>query len=390
MTDKAKRSFTPQIVILTVARLFLNTGLRMVYPFVPAFSRGLGVPLTTVYQLVTLRNFAGVFSPLFGVLPERYGRKPVMVGTILLFSLASTLLFIWPTLGVFAFVLIITAVAKSIYDPAMQAHVGDAVPYKQRGRALAATELSWAGALLLGAPAVGFLIARQGWQAPFFWLGLLGLLATVGLWRMIIETKRAPQRQQATSWRQAWTITKQNPVIWAASIYLLMITMGNEMLLIVYGDWMEVSFSLPLTSLGLASGVIGGAEIIGEIVSGSTTDRFGKRPIVIIAGIMASLLYLIIPFTSNTLPTALTTLFILFFFIEVTIVSGVPLLTEIVPEARNLVMSITIATGSIGRALGALFGPIVLQQGGFVANGIAAAIITFIGILTLARWVRVD
>ena len=39
------------LAILTFARLCLNTLLRIVYPFAPAFARGLGVPVTTVYFL---------------------------------------------------------------------------------------------------------------------------------------------------------------------------------------------------------------------------------------------------------------------------------------------------------------------------------------------------
>ena len=75
-----------QLALIALARLCLNSGLRMVYPFAPAFSRQLGVPVTAVYRLVTIRNLAGFLSPLFGPLSERFGRRVILFGAMLFFS----------------------------------------------------------------------------------------------------------------------------------------------------------------------------------------------------------------------------------------------------------------------------------------------------------------
>src|SRR5687767_6612807 len=48
-----------QLVVLTLGRLFLNTGVRMVYPFLPELARGLGVSLPVLSRLITLRAFTG-------------------------------------------------------------------------------------------------------------------------------------------------------------------------------------------------------------------------------------------------------------------------------------------------------------------------------------------
>ncbi|MEJ2749792.1 MAG: hypothetical protein P8183_18070, partial [Anaerolineae bacterium] len=96
VTSEKTFPFSVQLVVITFARLLLNTGLRMVYPFAPALARGLGVELTSVYQLITLRNFSGFFSPVFGPLSERYGRRLVMAGAILLFGVGTAVVVIWP------------------------------------------------------------------------------------------------------------------------------------------------------------------------------------------------------------------------------------------------------------------------------------------------------
>ncbi|MCP5101350.1 MAG: MFS transporter [Chloroflexi bacterium] len=386
MSKQKQSSLAVQLVAISLARLFLNIGLRMVYPFAPALARGLGVQVTAVYRLITLRNFAGFLSPIFSPLSEKFGRRKIMIGSMLLLGIGCGVVAIWPAYWPLGVTLALISLAKVIYDPAMQAYVGDVVPYKQRGRAIAVTELSWAGALLLGAPAVGLIIAKQGWRAPFIWLGVLGTVTAVFLWRTLPPS--GSKNKQGATIRSMASVIRHKPVIWAASIYILLAMGANEILFIVYGDWMESSFQLSLASLGVASGVIGGSEVIGEVFAGWSVDRFGKRPVIITAGVLNALMYAIIPFTIDGLTSALITLFVLFLFFEITVVGGVPLMTELVPEARSVVMGMVLAFGALGRALGSLIGPLLWSAGGFVVNGMVAGLIMLVAIGILARWIR--
>ena len=52
-----------QIIGLAVARLVLNTGHRMVYPFLPTFARGLGVDLEAIALMVTARSALSLPPP---------------------------------------------------------------------------------------------------------------------------------------------------------------------------------------------------------------------------------------------------------------------------------------------------------------------------------------
>ena len=386
MSTKKAYPLPIQLTVITLARFLLNTGLRLVYPFAPALARGLGVELTAVYRLIAIRSFAGFFSPVFGPLSERYGRRAVMAGAIFLLSVGTAVVVIWPAYWPLGVTLVAISVAKVIYDPAMQAYIGDTVAYNQRGKAISVTELAWSGGLLLGAPAFGFIIARWGWQAPFAWLAGLGLLAALALYRVLPDSNGG--EGQPTNLRQTLHLVRQYPVIWAAGVYILLAMAANEALFIVYGDWMEVSFGLSLTSLGLTAGVIGGAEVAGELFAGWAVDRFGKRPIIITSGLLNVLLYALLPVTAVSLTSALVTLFLVFFTFEVTVVGGVPLLTEIVPRARGVVMSVVMASFALGRTVGTLVGPYVAANFGSTGNGLTSAGMMLIAVLVLARWVK--
>jgi predicted MFS family arabinose efflux permease len=385
VTEKKPPSLPVELGALTVSRLIVNTGLRMVYPFLPVFARGLGVSLAAVASLVAIRGFVSLLSPLFGPLSERYGRRPVLALSMLVFGLGCAVVVIWPHLWAFGLSLAVIAIAKIVFDPAMQAFLGDTVPYARRGQALAVTELSWAGAFFVGIPIMGFVIKWQGWQAPFAWLGVLAVGAAIVLWRLLPKTRQ--HSDKAISLRPTLALLRKEPVVWAASAYVMLLMAANELILVVYGDWMEVSFGLTVTSLGLASIVIGTAELTGELTTAFSVDRVGKRRFVIITGSLAALTYLTLPFASVSLAAALISLFVLFLFFEMSVVGGVPLMTEIVPSARSIVLSLIVAAAGLGRALGALVGPALWSSGNLVFIGLASGLITAVAVVILALWV---
>jgi predicted MFS family arabinose efflux permease len=117
-------------------------------------------------------------------------------------------------------------------------------------------------------------------------------------------------------------------------------------------------------------------------------DRFGKRPVIIATGALTGLAYLLVPYTSRSLALALITLFFVFLVFEITVVGGVPLMTEVVPSARTVVLSIVLAAGSLGRMLGALAGPFLWQRSGMGGNMLVAGLVMWLAVVLLAGRVR--
>lgn len=379
-------SLPVQLFVLTFARLFLNTGLRMVYPFLPALSRGLGLSLDQTAQLFNMRNLAGFIAPVLGSLSEKYGRRPVMAAAMVIFGLGMLLVAVWPVAGIVAVTMALAGIAKVMYDPAMQSYLGDRVPYEQRGKAISVTEVAWAGGILIGAPVIGWLITRFSWRSPFVMLGIGGLLAAALLHLVLPRLGTATPR--SGKWRDILTALRRHPVIWAAALFGLLVMCAQEITFIIYGGWMESQFDLSLTSLGSASIVIGVSEFSGELFAGWATDRFGKRPVTITAAFLTALAYLILPFSGSNLTAALVAMFFLFFVFELTVVGNMPLLTELVPQARSLVMSVFIAAGAMGRLLGGAIGPWLWAQAGFMGNTFVAAAIMLAAAVVLILWLR--
>ena len=133
---------------------------RMVYPFLTVFSRGLGVDLVTLSRLLAVRSLVGMIGPLLATIADSRGRKLTMVFGLGVFTLGTSLVVFWPTIPTFAAALMLTMLGKLMFDPPMQAYIGDRVPYARRGRVLAVTELGWSLSFVIGVPLMGFLISR--------------------------------------------------------------------------------------------------------------------------------------------------------------------------------------------------------------------------------------
>jgi predicted MFS family arabinose efflux permease len=375
-----------QLIAATFARVVINTAQRMVYPFLPVFSRGLGVPPETLTGLVALRGALGMAAPLFGGLPDRLGRRHAMLIGLGVFCAAVALVGVFPGLISFTLFLILVVGAKFVFDPALQAYLGDRTPYHRRGLVIALTEIGWSGAALVGIPLAGLLIARSSWRAPFWPLLALGLAALAALW-VSIPRDAPPPGQPRASGRDFLALVRRNPRILAALGLGLFASTANESLNVAYARWLEAGFGLSIAALGLSMTVIGLAELVGEGLVMGLADRLGKRRAIALGLVACALAYLALPFMNRSLNLALGGLFVVFVAFEYTLVASLPLMTEQAPEARGRIMSANVAFHSGGRMLGALLGAWLFPLG-FVWNGAAAAGLNLVALALIVLFVR--
>jgi predicted MFS family arabinose efflux permease len=251
---------------------------------------------------------------------------------------------------------------------------------------LALGEFSWSLSYIIGIPLAGLVIASNGWKAPFFILFALGglmLLATP--WLVPGRSlPAAPSAGMQTNFRVVFTSA---PALLALLVSLIS-SGANEMINVVFGVWIEDSFQVKIATLGIASAIIGVSELGGEALVSSLTDRIGK-PLAVCAGlVLNSLFALSLHFLEGSLAGILAGLFFFYISFEFTLVSMIPLVSEILPEARATLMASNQASRSLGRALGALAAlPVYLlgksQLLGILPSGIAVGLLNGLALLAL-------
>jgi predicted MFS family arabinose efflux permease len=376
-----------RFIVFTFTRTVLNTGFRLVYPFIATFARALGVEVEAIALAVTARSALGLSGPLLGNLGDSIGRKRAMLFGLSLFALGFAVVLLLPSYPSLFIALLLGAAGKIIFDPAMQAHLGDHVAYDRRSTAIALTEIGWSGASLVGLPVVGWFIAEQGWVSPFPLLALMMLICIFLLWRVLPDD--APTPGSRITLRSAWTSIINYPPAIAALATSLLVSVGNESVNIVYGLWLEGSFGLQVVALGAASSVIGFAELSGEGLVATITDRLGKKRAVSIGLLITAAACILLPIIGHSIAGVLFGLFLFYLSFEFTFVSLIPLVTELVPTARATLMAGNLAAAAGGRALGAVSGSWLFNFG-IWTNATFGASLTLLAGFVLWRWVKVE
>jgi ACDE family multidrug resistance protein len=91
--DPPERSlyFDPNLQIVFFITLIVVMGVSSISPALPEIQAAFGIPKAAVGLLIVVFTLPGVlFAPLFGVLADRYGRKTVLVPSLLLFGIAGS------------------------------------------------------------------------------------------------------------------------------------------------------------------------------------------------------------------------------------------------------------------------------------------------------------
>jgi MFS transporter, DHA1 family, inner membrane transport protein len=388
LSDKPglKHTLNFQVAIFVIVRMVFNTFYRMIYPFLSFFAKGLGVDLRTISYAITMRSLTGFIGPFLASVADSRGRKfGMLIGTIA-YTAAICLIVIWPTFPAFFIALSLAFSGYLIFVPSLQAYLGDQVPYENRGRVLGITEFAWSLSAIIGVPLVGLIIARQGWLAPFPLIALLGALTFIALAWMLPKDP-APLKGNPGFFRNLRTVFTYPPAI-AALVMAAFFTAANETITLVYGVWVEQAFNLSIASLGATALAIGISELGGETLVTVFTDRIGKRKALAIGIIGNCFASLALPIFGRWLVGALISLFLFYLTFEFTIVSGIPLMSEIMPSTRATMLASHMAVLAIGRSIGDLLAPGLFTQSflpGIAANAFVAILFNLIALLALTK-----
>jgi MFS transporter, DHA1 family, inner membrane transport protein len=364
------------LVAVLVARTAVNAGVRVVYPFLPAIARGLGVSFATIGVLMALRSLAGVTAPLVVRMSESVGRRTLMLAGCAAVTVGCLVTAGARGAALAAVGFVLVGVAKPMFDVPMQAWFGDRVPYARRGRVLGTTELSWAASLLLTVPLSGLLITWFGWQAPFL---LVAVMAVVG--GLAVARLMANDRPTHTT-RRPLQLTPQRLAMVAV---VLLYIVAAEIVFIVYGRWLEDDLGLTVAAIGVFTLVVGGAELVGEGSVAAFADRIGLKRSIFAGLVVSAAAYLSLGLVGGALLTAIAVVLVWFIAFEITIVASVPFVSELSPESRDRMLSVVVATIAGGRALGALAAPPLYEVGGMAATGAVAAGLVLVAALVLTQ-----
>jgi predicted MFS family arabinose efflux permease len=376
------RTLNQRLALFTTMRLTLNTPIRMVYPFLAIFAVNLNKDVAMISLALAASMATSALGPFIAPIADRRGRKVGMLIGLSIFLAGMLAVSGFPSYLTFFLAIMLGNLGNNIFLPAMQAYLGDHTPYDKRGAVLAVTELSWALSFILLVPLAGLLMEWAAWNSPYIALSLAAVLMIVLLLKFV-PADTPVDSQPLTVFADIRKVLVYPPALFGILTGTLFI-MGNEVVSVVFGVWMQQSFGLQVAALGAASMVIGFSELGGEGLAALLADRLGKERTIGLSLVLNALWVISLPWLGSSTLGAFIWLFFFYLTFEVAIVSILPLITEITPATRATMISLFIAALSLGRALGDLVTP-VLFRGGFMVNAVVCAGLDLLALAALTR-----
>lgn len=407
-TSAATATASARLVPLSVARLVGNGLFRFVYPFLGLVAVDVGLGTGAEGLLITGLAVGGMLVPSTTrlLLGERdaprgsaaRGLVALALGTLLLGGLAPPLAGVATLLGVAMALLgtVVLGLAKPLLDVGSMTYVSARIPYARRGRALSIMELTWAGGLLLLAPA-GALAEATSWRVALLALGGLSLAAVPLLRRwmdddaatraLLDRTGAAGTEADDEDPAAADARTRRSAALFLGIVVLLFAAL--ELTFGVVGLWLEDVQQVDVGLLGAFTAIGALGELLGSGFVVWAGDRLGKATTTGI-GLVACAVGFGWLGLAPTLPLALAGLALGLFGTESAIVAAIALASEVDPERRAIFLGRMVAASSISRALAGAAGPMLLLRAGIGANTAISAVVALAAVVVLARLVRHD
>lgn len=191
--EKKQGIFT--IIIISLIPLVMVLGNSMIVPVLPTMKSKLDLSQFQVSLIITVFSLsAGIIIPVVGYLSDRFGRKYVIIFSLILYGIGGLIsgYAAWKMKEAYSAILagrIISGIGAAGTAPIAMALIGDLYSGAQESRALGLIESANGMGKILS-PIIGSLIALITWFAVFFAFPALCLLVALFVWMVVKEKKR--------------------------------------------------------------------------------------------------------------------------------------------------------------------------------------------------------
>ncbi len=272
----------------------------LIIPVLPDIQKALHRSLLQIGLLITVFSFAaGLVIPVGGYLSDRYGRKAVMIPSLLLFGLGGLLAALAPVLFPRAIytVLLTGRIVQGIgaggtYQVAM-ALAGDLFQSNERSKALGMLEAS-NGLGKVASPIIGAAIMLIAWYAPFFLYPLIAWVSALLVWKIVKEPKRDDTKRPFGSYLHGLGKTAGSKGISIAAAFLS----GSIAIFFLFGvlsffsDILEKSYNVMGVQRGLVIAIPVAVMAITSYISGTvlvgTIAKLAKVVVLVGLGVVTA------------------------------------------------------------------------------------------------------
>jgi DHA1 family tetracycline resistance protein-like MFS transporter len=398
-----KRS--PLLVIFVTIFIDL-VGFGIVIPVLPfyvesskfnATPRAVGL-LFASYSVMQL-----IFSPILGRLSDRFGRRPVLLLSLIGTGIGFLVMGFATTLWMLFAGRILDGITGGNISTA-QAYIADVTTPEERAKGMGIVGAAFGLGFIFGPP-IGGILSRWGIAVPFLFAAGLAFANAILLYFTLPETVTADHPARVRTTESRWTLMrrslKQARLAFVLLIYFLFVV-AFSIMTTTFALYTMHRFGYDAEHNGYLFLLIGSiAAVVQGTLIGKLAKRFGEMPLVIVGALMFTISLAILPLVGPQ-TGGLAALLAICGVLAVGNSLATPALTSLSSKSvgrseQGSVLGVTQSAASLARIVGPLLaafliysatGPKHISDGSIRATFWAGAAIMFIAFLAAVYFLR--
>ncbi len=291
------------LYVVWVAELIAIAGFSVAFPFLPYYVQELGVTepgqvelwagILVAVQGVTMT----IFSPIWGTLADRYGRKIMIERATFGGAIILTCMAFVQNVEQLAMLRAAQGILTGTVAAAMTL-VASGTPREHSGYALGLLQMAvWLGSSL-GPPLGGVIADLWGYRAVFIVTGALLFVAGITVWRLVKEDFQPAPREGSKGWGSDFVdglrLVGQTPTLVTLFSVRILIRLGTSMVTPILPLFVQSLLASPdrvASTTGLITGMAAGMSAISAVLLGRASDRMGYRRMLLACMLTATVFF---------------------------------------------------------------------------------------------------
>jgi len=356
MQNKASKK---NIGILFITLVIIMMGFGMVIPVIPFLVQDFGANgqqlglLMSVYALMQL-----IFSPLWGELSDRYGRRPIILLGLIGNGLSMLLMGLASQLWMLFAARILSGFLASATLPTAYAYVSDSTSEEDRGGGMGIMGAAMGVGMVIG-PGFSGMLAQSSLSTPFFAGAILSIGAISVVYFFLPESLSLENRKQTTE----ISIRHQFLEMWGGLVgplgFLLflafLVSFGLTNFEGIFGLYMNLRFEYTARDVGLILTLIGlVSAVVQGFLTGYVTKKWGEVALIKYSFLGSAVGFLLM-LLANDLPSILIT--VSFFILSNAMIR--PGISTLISKRATIGQGIAMGLNNSFMSLGRVVGPLL-------------------------------